>query len=157
MKNIQVETQKYRPVRKLQPRFIGPFKVIQVVSETSYKLALPDHMKIHPVFHVSLLKKYQENSEDEFPNRVVAPPPPITIAGEQEYEVEKILDRRIKRQGRKSTPEFLVKWVGYPDYDATWEPVAALANAPEIIEEFMKILKETKGKPRIRTMTKRHS
>ena len=96
-KNIQVDVQKYRPSRKFLPRFIGPFEIIQVVSPTSYKLALPDTMKIHPVFHVSLLKAYKENPEKEFPNRVVQLLPSLVVNDELEYEVEKILDKRIKR------------------------------------------------------------
>jgi hypothetical protein len=142
-KNIQVDVQKRRPSRKFLPRFIGPFEIIQVVSPTSYKLALPDTMKIHPVFHVSLLKAYKENPEEEFPNRVVQPPPPIVVHDELEYEVEKILDKRIKRQGHKVSIEYLVKWKGYPDYDATWEPQEALKNAPEVVEEFIKSLEDT--------------
>src|SRR6202171_124027 len=53
---------------KLSARFTGPFKIIQVVSPVAYKLELPDcwiHRKrIHPFFHVSLLKKYNSNESD---------------------------------------------------------------------------------------------
>src|SRR6185295_6831912 len=100
-KNIQVDTQKNRPSRKLQPRYIGPFQIIQVISDVNYKLELPGTMKIHPVFHVSLLKRYIENSE-EFPFRIQLPPPPIQVDGEVEYEVEKILDKRERHRGNKN-------------------------------------------------------
>src|ERR1700682_5025369 len=53
---------------KLSARFTGPFKIIQVVSPVAYMLELPDcwiHRKrIHTVFHVSLLKKYNRNDSD---------------------------------------------------------------------------------------------
>ena len=42
--------------KKLKPRFVGPFKVLRQVGLVSFKIALPDSMKVHPVFHVSLLK-----------------------------------------------------------------------------------------------------
>jgi hypothetical protein len=45
--------------RKLLNRFIGPFEVERVVSKVAYKLKFSEKMKIHPVFHVSLLKKYE--------------------------------------------------------------------------------------------------
>jgi hypothetical protein len=49
-------------------------------------------MKIHPVFHVSLLEPYKEST---IPGRLPAPPPPIEINGEEEFEVSKIIDSRI--------------------------------------------------------------
>ena len=44
---------------KLQPRFIGPFEILNQVGNVAYQLALPPAMvAIHPVFHVSMLRKY---------------------------------------------------------------------------------------------------
>ena len=42
----------------------------------------------------------------------------------------------MRRRGKNSTVEYLTKWKGYADYDATWEPVENLKNAQEIIAEF---------------------
>jgi hypothetical protein len=110
---------------------IGPYKVIEVVSPVAYKLELPETLKIHPVFHVSLLQPYQDPSV--FPDReIVIPPPPVTIANEIEYEVEKILDHRRHRKQL----QYLVKWVGYPEHDASWEPVENLEHSAELITEY---------------------
>ena len=44
---------------KLSPRFIGPFEILSRVGEVAYKLALPPSLSaVHPVFHVSTLRKY---------------------------------------------------------------------------------------------------
>ena len=58
------------PRRKLLPRFVGPFAVKRVISDTAYELDLPSCMKCHPVFHVSLLRSYT------FPHKYATPPPP---------------------------------------------------------------------------------
>jgi hypothetical protein len=46
---------------KFNKQFIGPFKIIQIVSPVQYKLELPTNIQEHPVFHISLLKPYLSN------------------------------------------------------------------------------------------------
>ena len=43
---------------KLQRRFVRPFRVTETIGQQAYRLSLPDTWKIHPVFHVSLLKDW---------------------------------------------------------------------------------------------------
>jgi hypothetical protein len=130
--HIHLASQANRPSKKLQHRFLGPFTVIQQVSKVAYKLDLPESLKVHPVFHVSLLRPYKDPAT--YPNRPAAkdPPPPVTVDDIPEYEVERILDHRKKRRHQ----EYLVKWVGYPEHDASWEPEENLANAPEILHKY---------------------
>ena len=45
------------PIPKLSPRYCEPFTIIKRKGEVAYKLDLPNHSKIHPVFHVSRLRK----------------------------------------------------------------------------------------------------
>ena len=118
------------PTQKLTPKFAGPFPIISIISSTAYKLELPATMKIHPVFHISLLKRY--NTSDEFSR--TTPPPPVIIptTHEEEYEVEAILDKKIVRR----RPQYLIKWLGYSLYDATWEPLENLSNAQEKLKDF---------------------
>ena len=54
-----------------------------------------------------------------------------------EFEVERVLDHRRVRCGRVWVDEYLVKWVGYGVFEATWEPSAHLANAPTALADFL--------------------
>ena len=105
---------------KLQRRYVGPFRIIQKISDVAYKLALPEGWKMHPVFHVSLLKKWRE-SEWSCP---VDTEPELDVEFEPEdiYQIERILKWRRVKSGRRASREFLVEWRGYPLEDAQWVP-----------------------------------
>ena len=124
---VLLSTKDLRNYYKQDPTFIGPYKVIEKRSDLTYKLELPAGMKLHPVFHTSKLRKY-ETTPDRFKTRKDVPPPPVLIDGYEEFVVEKILDRRIRNRGKKQIVEYLVKWLGYPMYQATWEPYEHVAD-----------------------------
>ncbi|CAJ0950051.1 unnamed protein product, partial [Ranitomeya imitator] len=96
---------------KFKPRFIGPYKISEVINPVSFRLALPDSFAIHNVFHRSLLRRYVAPVVPS-----VDPPAPVLVEEELEYVVEKILDSRISR--RKL--QYLVKWKGYGQEDNSW-------------------------------------
>jgi hypothetical protein len=129
---------------KLQHKFVGPFKIVDIVTPVTYKLELPNIYKVHPVFHVSKLRRYFETNEERFPGReddTIQPPPPvITDDGNQEYEVERILDKKTfndsKGKKKKSVVKYLVKWRGYADCDNSWEPLENLVNCPDLVKQF---------------------
>ena len=72
-------------------------------------------MQIHPVIHGSQLKPYYTLSELS-PQTI--PPALEIINGGLEYEVDKIVNKCVHYKHN----EYLVKWVGYPDSDNTWQP-----------------------------------
>ena len=119
-----------RPSKKLDHRYLGPFKIVEKISSHAYRLALPWDMKIHDVFHVQLLEPYKES---QIENRVQPPPPPIEIEGEKEYEVEAILDSKVDKRYSDPT-RYLIKWLGYPD--TTWQSAADLTNAADILKDY---------------------
>ena len=58
---------------------------------------------------------------------------PATLQIDAEAEVERIVAQR----GRGARTRFLVYWKGYPLEEATWEPRAAIASAPDCLKEFL--------------------
>jgi len=130
-KNIVPDTDRSRPARKLTARFVGPFPVTEVVSKVAYRLGLPATMKIHPVFHVSLLKRHNP-TPPEFGNRTPNHPPPELVDEREEWEVECILEERMRRRRK----EYLVKWEGYGREEATWQTKEDLTNAPKVLEAW---------------------
>jgi hypothetical protein len=121
-----------RPMRKLDDKRFGPFKVKRKVGRSAYELDLPAGWPaIHPVFNESLLTPYHPPSFAS--QRKPPPPPPILDDEDQvEYEAESIRDSR-RRRGRV---QYLVHWRGYPREDDTWEPVSNLRNSPRLVQEF---------------------
>ena len=121
--------------RKLQPRWRGPFTVLEFDEHTqNYTVSMDSRMyrRQQGVFHCSVIKPYHPNDDSRFPGRAHTKPAPILINEEQEWEVEWILDFR-ERPGRG---QFLVKWKGYPSSENSWEPIEGLENAKDMVEAW---------------------
>src|SRR5882672_5103681 len=122
------------PSKKLDHRFLGPFLIVERVSSHVFQLGLSlDLSRIHPVFHVSLLKP---TSPSDIPNRVVDPPPPIELDNSVEWEVNQILDSKIDHRRKGPGLLYLVEWKGFDNTpDATsWEPPEKLGNVPDLVQ-----------------------
>jgi hypothetical protein len=119
------------PSRKLLPKWIGPFEVVQVVGPVAYKLKMNPGWRVHPMFHVSLLELYREDG------RVQPPPPLVEMEGALEYEVESILEHRFR--GIKHPKAFYkVAWKGYRIEHNSLEPESNVVNAPEVVADYWK-------------------
>ena len=96
---------------KLQKRFVGPFRVIETIGEQAYRLSLPDEWRIHPVFHVSLLRDWKAADLQEY--RPVSQDDAPEIE-EPYWEIEKILRWRKIKRNKNIIKEHLILWKGVP-------------------------------------------
>ena len=118
------------PMKKLDHKWAGPFFITKVVSPATIKLQLSTQEKhVHPIVSVSSIRPYIPDRIAEQPQP--PQPSPITVEGEEEYEVEEILNSRF-RWGRLW---YLIKFVGWSHSNNMWLPHTEV-HAPTIIEEF---------------------
>ncbi len=111
--------------------YAGPFKVLEKKLSNTYKLELPENLRVHPTFHVSLLKSVSCNASK--PNREHnSRPPPDLVHNEPEFEMEAMLK---SRQLRGQEQEYLVKWKGYHPIEASWVNEFDMEHAQEAIEK----------------------
>ena len=129
---LKTDFQADRPAEKLAHKWVGPYRVT-AVARTTVTIDLPASSRVHPVLHVSEVKHYNQPADP-----IDARPGPefVDDGGGEHYVAERILEKRIKGRGRSSRAEYLVKWEGYPDHDATWEPLANLQGALDLVRLF---------------------
>ena len=148
---------------KLKERWAGPFIIKSVSSNGSaVTLELPVGWRVHPTFHVSLVKPYV-TSRYQWPgraqqDRVV----PVIVDGAVEWEVEAIIGKYVDQVTKKEQQQvvqssrpglrprkqwrsvsvttdvvyYLVKWQGYDEVEASWKLASELTNCRELIDEY---------------------
>ena len=105
-------------IKKLNPRFLGPYQILKKVGMSAYQIALPPNLSnLHNVFHVSQLWKYLPDSSHVIRDE------PIQIKENMTYQLvpASILDTDVKQLRNKTIPLVKVLWEGLTPEEATWE------------------------------------
>jgi len=108
----------------LAPRYIGPYQVLKKVGAVAYRLELPEEMSdIHPVFHVSQLRRYLRVPEKEH-----VPGEEINLQRDLRYQEVpiKILDTVTRRTRNSEVRICRVQWSRHGVEETTWEREDAL-------------------------------
>ncbi|GJR64324.1 hypothetical protein Tco_0010389 [Tanacetum coccineum] len=103
---------------KLNPRYVGPFRVLAKVGKVAYKLELPQELsRVHHTFHVSNLKKCYADEP------LVMPLEGIHVDDKLQFVEEpvEIMEREIKRLKRSRIPLVKVRWNSRRGPEFTWE------------------------------------
>ncbi|XP_061354285.1 uncharacterized protein LOC133298911 [Gastrolobium bilobum] len=109
---------------KLCRRYYGPFPVTERVGAVAYRLSLPAGSRIHPVFHVSLLKPYRQNA---FFHPLLLPT--VTWDNHPVTEPMALLRSRTIPKGKATDFQVLVQWSGLSLEDASWVSLTEFAQA----------------------------
>lgn len=132
MRNIRTK----KPAKKLDQKYSGPYSITELIGSHACRLQLPGTMKVHDVFHVSLLKPFVPPS---YPGQDEVRRSPTEIIEEDEihFEIANILNSRIN--GKTKSLEYLIEWAGYEgtDEETSWEPAANIdEGSSEKTDEF---------------------
>ena len=119
-----------RRTEKLTERFVGPYKVKKIISANVVELELPSTIRIHPVVNISRICRYIGQVEGQRKEQ----PAPVIIEGEEEWKVERILNK----QQIRGKDKYLVQWKGFMAESDTWEGIENLENTKEVVKEFEK-------------------
>ena len=125
---------------KLSPKYYAPYKVLQNIGTMSYKLELPASSQVHPIFHVSCLKKVIGEKI-----RVQTIFPELDNEGKIILELEAITDTRIFQLRNRSISEYLIKWRKLHAEDSTWEDESFIHKHPELLKRCGQHLSEWEG------------
>ena len=117
-----------RPTSKLDHIKIGPFSIKKKISDVNYELELPHRMRIHPIFHISLLEPAPPNAKPTTED--------IETESENEYEVERIIDY--------DGHQYYVKWKDFPESENTWEKPQQLTHCQGLVRRFHRRQDQTK-------------
>ena len=136
---LKLQTSQLKVLRNvnkgLMRKYEGPFPIIERVGNVAYRLELPPSLKIHPVFHVSLLKPYHADEADS--SRMESRRAPPLVFKSFDAEAEAVLaDRVVKRQGVKAHPQYLIRWKGRPDSENSWVTEDDLWQYKSLIDEY---------------------
>ncbi|XP_019163579.1 PREDICTED: uncharacterized protein LOC109159923 [Ipomoea nil] len=100
----------------LTARIYGPFRVMERIGEVAYRLELPVGAAIHPVFHVSQLKKKVGEGMIPQPTLPLTDPEEMVLA-----QPLASLGKRLIKKNNQAEVEILVQWANLPKEAATWE------------------------------------
>ncbi|SOV04072.1 uncharacterized protein UDID_19531 [Ustilago sp. UG-2017a] len=117
-----------RPTPKLDTRFAGPYPIQERVGRRAYRITLPANLRVHDVFHVSLLEPARNSSIPQWSAQQIIPPLPDE---DLDFEVEAI----VGKCSHNGATEYKVLWKGYPEEAASWEPWWNL-SCPDLIQEY---------------------
>ena len=118
--------------RKLGQQYTGPFKVLRKVGRLAYKLDIPTHWRVHPVFTVAMLEPAPTPGSDLYERPLPEQPESVHVEGDTDTHKSWVVERIIDKEGDR----YLVRWKGWSSAHDQWRTKAQLSNAMELVTEY---------------------
>ena len=125
---------------KLSPKYYGLYKVLQKIGTMAYKLELSTSSWVHPVFHVSCLKKV---IDEKITVKTIFPR--LDEEGKIILEPEAVTKTRNRQLQNRSILEYLTKWKNLPIEDSTWEDESFIQKHLELLKHWGKNFLKERG------------
>ena len=110
-------------IPKLSPRYCCPFTILKQIDNVAYKLDLPEHSKVHPVFHVRRVRKQLGDNASTMDANVLID---YIEASVLPHKLKRILDFQEKCTRHVIRCQGLVEWKDRTEEGSTWEDVMPL-------------------------------
>ena len=118
---------------KLAKRFYGPFQIIERMGPVAYKLALPEHSRIHPVFHCSILKPFIGSPTSEHATHL----PPLVVDNQPALVPLAILAHKTIPSDTSPKELVLVQWKDLHPDEASWEEWSTLKSLHHLEDKVL--------------------
>ena len=125
----QMSLKQAKKDHKLSPKYYGPYKVLEKIGTMAYNLELPAASRLHPVFHVSCLKKVIGDKL-----RVQTILLELDEEGKITLELEAVIETRTQQLRNRSISEYTMKWKNLSAEDSTWEDENFIQKHPELLK-----------------------
>ena len=104
----------------LKNKYVGPYKILEKITDLAYRIELPNDSRKHNVVPISKLRSF-ESPNKNFTGRIEPVPDPVIVDNEKEWKVRSIENERISH----GKLQFLVRWEGFhgENDEYTWEPL----------------------------------
>lgn len=122
---------------RLARRYDGPFLIVERIGQVAYRLKLPEHMHVHPVFHVSMLKR---EVPDMDPNREqVRRGPALVVDRGEDETLEAIVSHKDRPNQFGPNRLYFCRWQGQTANDQSWRTAASLWRFENQVEEYNRL------------------
>ena len=128
-----------RSNRKMSNQRCEPFTVKRRAGRLAYELELPAHWRIHPIISVAQLEPCP-SQPDSYSRSRSDYPASVEVEGDiddwKSYTVERIVNKRLRKFGRITVTQYMVKWSGYGPEFNEWRSLSYLNNCMKLVEEY---------------------
>jgi hypothetical protein len=98
-------------IKKISTQYVESFKVVQRIERLAYRLAISEDWKIHSIFSVAQLESASDSAQNLY-NRLKSIHS-SSVTDFQEYEIERLLNKRIIKRELDFFTKYLIRWQNY--------------------------------------------